>query len=141
MNNIILSSIKPQEKYDLKGSTFNRKVRFLFYFANSFKISVLIILFRNKASKTEGNKSLPTYKDLDFLDRHPYGFILEEHIYNDIVRTLEQDCEFLESNNIVDYSLLLAVFNLDVAAREEAERRSGDATPPSTSAGSQNDLL
>ena len=47
MNNLLPNSIKIHEKYDLKGSTYKRK-----------------------ASDKEREKSSPTFKDLDFLDRY-----------------------------------------------------------------------
>ncbi len=47
MNNLLPSSIKLHEKYDLKGSTYKRK-----------------------ASPSEITKNSPTFKDLDFGDKH-----------------------------------------------------------------------
>ena len=47
MNNLLPSSIRYHEKYDLKGSTYKRK-----------------------ASGRELDKKSPTFKDLDFIDRH-----------------------------------------------------------------------
>lgn len=48
MNNLLPSSIKMHQKYDLKGSTYKRK-----------------------ANKHEQKKASPTYKDLDFMEHHP----------------------------------------------------------------------
>ncbi|XP_032788512.2 phosphatidylinositol 4-phosphate 5-kinase type-1 alpha isoform X2 [Daphnia magna] len=75
MNNLLPSSIKLHEKYDLKGSTYKRK-----------------------ASDMERSKKVPTFKDLDFLELHPDGIMLEPE------------------------TLLLAIHNVDLAATEEAER-------------------
>ena len=47
MNNLLPSSIRYHEKYDLKGSTYKRK-----------------------ASGRELTKKSPTFKDLDFAERH-----------------------------------------------------------------------
>lgn len=105
MNNLLPSSIKLHEKYDLKGSTYKRK-----------------------ASKAERSKSVPTYKDLDFLEIHPDGIMLEADTYTALIKTIQRDCRVLESFKIMDYSLLVAVHNLDVAAREEAERRHNNST-------------
>lgn len=69
MNNLLPSSIKLHEKYDLKGSTYKRK-----------------------ASKHERKKSSPTYKDLDFMERHPDGIYLEPDTYNALTKTISRDC-------------------------------------------------
>ncbi|KZS16288.1 Phosphatidylinositol 5-phosphate 4-kinase [Daphnia magna] len=100
MNNLLPSSIKLHEKYDLKGSTYKRK-----------------------ASKSERSKTVPTFKDLDFLELHPDGIMLEADTYNALIKTIQRDCRVLESFKIMDYSLLVAIHNLDLAAKEEAERR------------------
>jgi len=100
MNNILPSSVKLHEKYDLKGSTFKRK-----------------------ASKSERTKSVPTHKDLDFMEIHPEGILLEADTYTALIKTIQRDCRVLESFKIMDYSLLVGIHNLDLAAREEAERR------------------
>ncbi|XP_076658701.1 phosphatidylinositol 4-phosphate 5-kinase 59B isoform X4 [Halictus rubicundus] len=106
MNNLLPSSVKLHQKYDLKGSTYKRK-----------------------ASKTERSKSSPTYKDLDFMEHHSDGIFLEQDTYNALVKTIQRDCRVLESFKIMDYSLLVGIHNLDQAAREKTEQRlsaSGD---------------
>ncbi|KAG8201176.1 hypothetical protein JTE90_028832 [Oedothorax gibbosus] len=100
MNNLLPSFIKLHEKYDLKGSTYKRK-----------------------ASKHERKKTSPTYKDLDYLERHPEGILLEPETYNALIKTIQRDCRVLESFKIMDYSLLVAIHNLDIAKREKEERR------------------
>ncbi|XP_024222080.1 phosphatidylinositol 4-phosphate 5-kinase type-1 alpha isoform X3 [Bombus impatiens] len=100
MNNLLPSSVKLHQKYDLKGSTYKRK-----------------------ASKSERSKSSPTYKDLDFMEHHPEGIFLEADTYSALVKTIQRDCRVLESFKIMDYSLLVGLHNLDQAAREKAEQR------------------
>lgn len=100
MNNLLPSSIKLHEKYDLKGSTYKRK-----------------------ASKHERKKGNPTYKDLDFMERHPDGIYLEADTYNALTKTIQRDCRVLESFKIMDYSLLVGIHNVDLAKREKMEQR------------------
>ena len=69
MNNILPSYIKMHEKYDLKGSTYKRK-----------------------ASKHERAKSAPTLKDLDFMEAHPEGLLMEKDTYEALVKTIQRDC-------------------------------------------------
>lgn len=99
MNNLLPTSIKLHEKYDLKGSTYKRK-----------------------ANKYEKSKESPTYKDLDFMELHPDGISLEQETYNALMKTLQRDCRVLESFKIMDYSLLVGVHNLDLAAKEKQEK-------------------
>lgn len=92
MNNLLPSSIRLHEKYDLKGSTHKRK-----------------------ASKQEKNKATPTLKDLDFMELHADGVILEADTYNALTKTIDRDCRVLESFKIMDYSLLLGIQNLSIS--------------------------
>lgn len=69
MNNLLPSTVKLHEKYDLKGSTYKRK-----------------------ASKHERAKSVPTRKDLDFLELHSEGLMLERDTYEALIKTLQRDC-------------------------------------------------
>ncbi|XP_061726440.1 uncharacterized protein LOC133531992 isoform X6 [Cydia pomonella] len=101
MNNILPSSVKLHQKYDLKGSTYKRK-----------------------ASKSERQKgSRATYKDLDFMEHHTEGIFLEAETYNALIKTMQRDCRVLESFKIMDYSLLVGIHNLDEAQREKTEAR------------------
>lgn len=104
MNNLLPSSIKMHEKYDLKGSTYKRK-----------------------ASKYERSKGSPTFKDLDFMEFHPEGIFLEASTYDALIKTITRDCRVLESFKIMDYSLLVGIHNLDQAAREKEERKKAKA--------------
>ncbi|KAI4456574.1 phosphatidylinositol-4-phosphate 5-kinase [Holotrichia oblita] len=101
MNNLLPSVVVLHQKYDLKGSTYKRK-----------------------ASKGEMKKRSPTYKDLDFMEHHPEGILLEADTYNALTKTIQRDCRVLESFKIMDYSLLVGVHNLDQAQREKSEKRS-----------------
>ncbi|XP_028175196.1 phosphatidylinositol 4-phosphate 5-kinase type-1 alpha-like isoform X3 [Ostrinia furnacalis] len=100
MNNILPSSVKLHQKYDLKGSTYKRK-----------------------ANKSERTKKSPTYKDLDFMEHHTEGIFLEADTYSALIKTMQRDCRVLESFKIMDYSLLVGIHNLDEAQREKTEAR------------------
>ncbi|XP_016984493.2 phosphatidylinositol 4-phosphate 5-kinase type-1 alpha [Drosophila rhopaloa] len=100
MNNLLPSDIKMHCKYDLKGSS-----------------------FRRKASKAERQKASPTFKDLDFAEHHPNGIFLETDKYTALMNTIKRDCMVLESFQIMDYSLLVGIHNLDLAAKEKREER------------------
>lgn len=69
MNNLIPSRITIHQKYDLKGSTYKRR-----------------------ASSEERRKQSPTLKDLDFMERHPRGLLLDSETYNALAKTVERDC-------------------------------------------------
>jgi len=90
MNNILPSDVPIHEKYDLKGSSYKRK-----------------------ASESERAKSSPTFKDNDFVEIHPGGITLDERTYEWLTSNMDRDCQILESFEIMDYSLLLAIHNLD----------------------------
>ncbi|KAH9388986.1 Phosphatidylinositol 4-phosphate 5-kinase type-1 beta [Tyrophagus putrescentiae] len=100
MNNLLPSTVKMHQKYDLKGSTYKRK-----------------------AGKYERKKESPTFKDLDFIEHHPEGIYLESETYSALIKTMTRDCRVLESFKIMDYSLLVGVHNLDQANREREERQ------------------
>ncbi|XP_039766383.1 phosphatidylinositol 4-phosphate 5-kinase type-1 gamma isoform X2 [Ornithorhynchus anatinus] len=95
MNNILPRVVKMHLKFDLKGSTYKRR-----------------------ASKKEKEKSIPTYKDLDFMQDMPEGLMLDADTFSALVKTLQRDCLVLESFKIMDYSLLLGVHNIDQQERE-----------------------
>ena len=69
MNNLIPSHVQMHEKYDLKGSTYKRR-----------------------ANSAERCKESPTWKDLDFMERHPDGLLLDPETYNALVKTIQRDC-------------------------------------------------
>lgn len=105
MNNLLPSNIVIHEKYDLKGSTYNRI-----------------------ASDDERSKNKPTYKDIDFKDDHPDGIYLNPVIYEKLVKILEKDCKVLQSFKIMDYSLLMGVHYVD--RDKEEEKNQSEAQPP-----------
>jgi len=106
MNNLLPSSVRLHEKYDLKGSTCKRK-----------------------ASQSELAKSSPTLKDLDFRDLHTDGLMLEEETYNALLRTVDRDVRVLQSFQIMDYSMLLGVHNIDQALRDKEQMVSEPSSP------------
>ncbi|XP_075549408.1 uncharacterized protein LOC142583037 isoform X6 [Dermacentor variabilis] len=118
MNNLLPSVVPMHQKYDLKGSTYKRK-----------------------ANKHERSKRSPTFKDLDFLEHHPDGILLEADTYNALIKTIQRDCRVLESFKIMDYSLLVGIHNIDQAARERTEQQSQGAKDEVklNSAGSEED--
>lgn len=117
MNNLLPSNVVMHQKYDLKGSTYKRKV-------NEREILTLIdwnvfVCKLIQASKAERQKRSPTYKDLDFMEHHPEGVLMESDTYNALMKTIQRDCRVLESFKIMDYSLLLTIHNLDQAQKEK----------------------
>ncbi|XP_055065559.1 phosphatidylinositol 4-phosphate 5-kinase type-1 alpha isoform X1 [Misgurnus anguillicaudatus] len=95
MNNLLPRSVPMHLKYDLKGSTYKRR-----------------------ASPKEIEKSVPTYKDLDFIQDMPEGIQLEPDNYNALCKTIQRDCLLLQSFKIMDYSLLVGIHNANQATRE-----------------------
>lgn len=69
MNNLLPRSVPMHLKYDMKGSTYKRR-----------------------ASPKERDKSVPTYKDLDFIQDMPEGIQLEPDNYTALCKTIQRDC-------------------------------------------------
>lgn len=69
MNNVLPRVVRMHLKFDLKGSTYKRR-----------------------ASKKEKEKSIPTYKDLDFIQDMPEGLMLDADTFSALVKTLQRDC-------------------------------------------------
>ncbi|CAF1161683.1 unnamed protein product [Adineta ricciae] len=99
MNNLIPSHVQMHEKYDLKGSTYKRR-----------------------ANSAERRKESPTWKDLDFMERHPDGLLLDTETFNALAKTVQRDCRVLESFRIMDYSFLIGVHQVDAAAESGGDR-------------------
>lgn len=53
------------------------------------------------------------------MEHHSEGIFMESDTYNALIKTIQRDCRVLESFKIMDYSLLLAIHNLDQAQREK----------------------
>ena len=93
MNNLIPSHVHMHEKYDLKGSTYKRR-----------------------ANNVERLKDSPTWKDLDFMERHPDGLLLDVETYNALAKTVQRDCRvsfvkyFFSIKNWVHYFRYSKVF-------------------------------
>ncbi|XP_022088485.1 phosphatidylinositol 4-phosphate 5-kinase type-1 alpha-like isoform X2 [Acanthaster planci] len=115
MNNLVPSSVTMHEKFDLKGSTYKRK-----------------------ASKAERQKTLPTFKDLDFIEEHTEGLLLDTTTFNALIKTLQRDCRVLESFKIMDYSLLVAIHNVEQAEKDKQnENNSTDGNAKSRTSDTQ----
>lgn len=69
MNNLLPSAVRMHFKYDLKGSTYKRR-----------------------ASPKEREKTVPTYKDLDFMQDMPEGILLDGDKYTALYKTIQRDC-------------------------------------------------
>ncbi|GBO99507.1 Phosphatidylinositol 4-phosphate 5-kinase type-1 alpha [Eumeta japonica] len=80
-----------------------------------------------KRTKLSAKKS-PTFKDLDFMEHHPNGILLEAETYSALIKTIQRDCTVLESFKIMDYSLLVGVHNLDLASKEKQKMRNRKAS-------------
>ncbi|XP_037649594.1 phosphatidylinositol 4-phosphate 5-kinase type-1 alpha-like isoform X1 [Sebastes umbrosus] len=100
MNNLLPSVVRMHLKYDLKGSTFKRR-----------------------ASPKERDKSVPTYKDLDFIEDMQEGLLLEGDKHSAVCKTIQRDCLHLQSFKIMDYSLLVGIHNIDQACRERVSEQ------------------
>ncbi|XXG82274.1 hypothetical protein AAC387_Pa10g0257 [Persea americana] len=81
MGNILCSDLHIHKRFDLKGSSQGRCV-----------------------SKVEVDERT-TFKDLDL----NYAFFLDPSMRNQLLKQIKQDCNFLEAEGIMDYSLLLGV--------------------------------
>nr|ADN34178.1 45 PIP kinase [Cucumis melo subsp. melo] len=89
MSNVLQSDLHLHRRYDLKGSSRGRNF-------NKVIVHEEIV-----------------YKDID-LD---FYFYLEPSLRNKILSQLKYDCEFLEAEGIMDYSLLLGV-HIDASSRQ-----------------------
>ncbi|XP_074659680.1 phosphatidylinositol 5-phosphate 4-kinase type-2 alpha-like [Tubulanus polymorphus] len=96
MRNVFSPRLPVHRKYDLKGSTVDRQ-----------------------ASDKEKAKSFPTFKDNDFI--RDEGVV---DIGNDskekLMERIISDAEFLSKHNLMDYSLLIGIHDLDRGEVEES---------------------
>ncbi|XP_022167853.1 phosphatidylinositol 4-phosphate 5-kinase type-1 beta-like [Myzus persicae] len=98
MNNLLPRNIQMHLKYDLKGSS-----------------------YRRTATPEERKQKSPTYKDNDFRQKMAGNLYLMKNTLSDVLRIIEKDANFLQRNNIMDYSMLLGIYNI-----------TQDTTPDST---------
>jgi len=122
MNNLLPRKIKMHIKFDLKGSTKGRK-----------------------ASKNELKKSHPTYKDLDLINKYSDNIFVDPDIRKVLLSTLEADCLVLSSFKIMDYSLLLAIHNVDKCEQEaketqESKKKTENCTDMTTTTSKQKGI-
>ncbi|CAH8491279.1 unnamed protein product [Schistosoma turkestanicum] len=71
------------------------------------------------------SKPLPTLKDADFLTDLCKIHIGEES-KKKVLNTLECDIQFLQENNLIDYSLLIGVHDPEIARNSLIEKAGGD---------------
>lgn len=86
MRNIFASSFVPQRIYDIKGSTVDRT-----------------------ASDKELAKNMPVFKDNDFRERGEALHIGANRAT--LMETIRRDIAFLETQRLMDYSLLLGIYD------------------------------
>ncbi|OIV96686.1 hypothetical protein TanjilG_09228 [Lupinus angustifolius] len=83
MGNLFCSEYPIHRRFDLKGSSYGRTT-----------------------DKTEEEiDETTTLKDLDL----NFAFRLQKNWFKDLIKQIEQDCEFLEAEGIMDYSLLVGL--------------------------------
>jgi 1-phosphatidylinositol-4-phosphate 5-kinase len=85
MENCLRSPLQLHEVYDLKGSTINRSV------PEHFRTSLMVAM-----------------KDLDF-KKNKREIVVGKYTKYLLMKQIEDDVQFLHNNNIVDYSLLVAI--------------------------------
>lgn len=61
--------------------------------------------------------------DQDFVEMHPSGFYIADHIYFELMTTLESDCHTMQNLQLTDYSLLLGVEYLRHVVTHDPNRR------------------
>ncbi|KAL3513588.1 hypothetical protein ACH5RR_026305 [Cinchona calisaya] len=83
MGNLFCSEYRIHRRFDLKGSSHGRTM-----------------------DKPEGEfDEATTLKDLDL----NFAFRLQQNWYQELIKQIDRDCEFLESERIMDYSLLVGI--------------------------------
>lgn len=89
MTNFFAGAYVIHQKYDLKGSRYNRT-----------------------ASEKERMKKSPVLKDLDWIKNgRKLTFPMKEGVQN-MTKRLDNDAAFLSSNKLIDYSLLVGVHEM-----------------------------
>lgn len=105
MGNLFCTEHAIHRRFDLKGSSLGRTTD-------------------KPESEVDGNTTL---KDLDL----SFIFRLQRDWFQEFCRQVDRDCEFLEQERIMDYSLLVGVHFLGPSASEETTRNDdkGQTTP------------
>jgi len=106
MGNLFNGALKIHQRFDLKGSTVGREL-----------------------SAEQRKKKSPTFKDLDFRrlgKKIPLGPTLREQF----LLQLSEDCKFLVSQNIMDYSLLIGIHFSSLEGDAESDYSSNDENDP-----------
>ncbi|KAH8861729.1 Phosphatidylinositol 5-phosphate 4-kinase type-2 beta [Schistosoma japonicum] len=80
---------------------------------------------KHSVESTMGSKPLPTLKDADFLTDLCKIHIGEES-KKKLLSTLECDIQFLQENNLIDYSLLIGVHDPQIALANSIESAGDD---------------
>lgn len=53
------------------------------------------------------------------MEMHSDGIFLQPDLHQSLMNSIQRDCRVLESFKIMDYSLLIGIHNVDLAAREK----------------------
>lgn len=101
MRNVFSPRVTVHRKYDLKGSVVDRE-----------------------ANEKEKSKPLPTLKDNDFMN-DICELHLEESAKQRLLEHLERDIAFLQDNNLMDYSALIGIHDVELAVDNDMEEASG----------------
>ncbi|CAA0837419.1 Phosphatidylinositol 4-phosphate 5-kinase 4 [Striga hermonthica] len=112
MGNLFCSEYTIHRRYDLKGSTFGR-------------------LTDKPESEIDANTTL---KDLDL----NFIFRLQKTWFQEFRRQVDRDCEFLEQERIMDYSLLVGLHFTEASNDEHTP--TGTLTPVADNAGSDESV-
>jgi 1-phosphatidylinositol-4-phosphate 5-kinase len=113
MGNLFNGPLKIHQRFDLKGSTVGREL-----------------------SAVQRQKKNPTFKDMDFRrlnKKIPLGPVMREQF----LKQIAEDCKFLVSQNIMDYSLLIGIHfpsEEDEEAESSDDENVGDPSPMTRSA-------
>ncbi|KAM7028898.1 LOW QUALITY PROTEIN: phosphatidylinositol 4-phosphate 5-kinase type-1 alpha [Acridotheres tristis] len=75
--------------------------------------------------KTYAPVAFRYFRELFGIRPDDYLLFLDSDMYNALCKTLQRDCLVLQSFKIMDYSLLVAIHNLDQAQRERAAGTAG----------------
>ena len=105
MNNVLPSNLKYELKFDLKGSSYNRRTG-----------------DTTEATNDTNENHIPTLKDNDFQEKIPEGLIMTADKRELLLDAIERDCAVLESFDIMDYSLLIGVHNVTQIVEEKTQQ-------------------